>query len=88
MTCLENGNKHCNNGTISLIGIMEKMKFAYHSATSKDVLKLQQKLLEANFTYKLSPIATGENEVTVGKQIIINMICWLMLRSYLFSTII
>ena len=63
LTCLEFGNDNCNNGTVNLIGIMEKMKFAYHSTTSKDLLKMQQKLTEANFTYKLSNIAIGEDEV-------------------------
>ena len=63
VTCLEFGNDNCNNGTVNLMGIMEKMKFAYHSATSKDLMKMQQKLSEANFTYKLNNIAIGEDEV-------------------------
>ena len=63
ITCLEIGNSNCNNGTVNLTSILEKMKFAYNSATSGDVLKLQQKLSESNFTYTLSTIVTGEDEV-------------------------
>ena len=63
MTCLEIGNSNCNNGTVNLTSIFEKMKFAFNSATSGDVLKLQQKLSEANLTYTLSTIASGEDQV-------------------------
>ena len=65
MTCLEIGNMNCNNGTVNLKSIMEKMKFAYYSATPEDVLKLQQKLSNANFTYKLSTIVNGDEEVII-----------------------
>ena len=50
---------------VDSMDILEKMKFGYRSATSKDVLKLHQQLSEANFTYKLSTIATGEDEVII-----------------------
>ena len=65
MTCLEIGNWNCNNGTVNLTSIFEKMKFAFNSATSGDVLKLKQKLSEANLTYTLSTIATGEDQVAI-----------------------
>ena len=50
---------------VDSMDILEKMKFGYRSANSKDVLKLHQKLSEANFTYKLSTVATGEDEVII-----------------------
>ena len=63
MTCLEIGNMNCNNGTVNLMGIFEKMKFAYRSGTSEDITNWLRKLSKANFTYKMSTIATGEYEV-------------------------
>ena len=52
--CLENGNVICKDGAINMTGIMEKMKFAYHSATYKDLMDLQVKLLGANVTYSMN----------------------------------
>ena len=73
LTCLEFGNDNCNNGTVDLMGVMEKMKFAYYSATSKDLMKMQQKLLEANFTYKLSNIVIEEDEVFIIYKVCIDL---------------
>lgn len=52
--CLENGNVDCKDGAIDMTGIMEKMKFAYHSATFKDVMGLQEKLVGSNITYSMN----------------------------------
>ena len=52
--CLENGNVGCKDGAINMTGIMENMKFAFHSATYKDLMDLQVKLLGANVTYSMN----------------------------------
>ena len=59
--CLENGSVDCKDGAINMTGIMEKMKFAYHSATYKDLMDLQVKLLGANVTYSTN--VYSENKV-------------------------
>ena len=47
----------------NLFGIMETMKFAYHSAVFNDFLKLQDKIMQANFTYTLTSFS--QNDVII-----------------------
>ena len=49
-------NRFCGGGMVNMTGanitgIMETMKFAFHSTLSSDLSKLQEMVLRANFTY-------------------------------------
>ena len=49
----------CGGGMVNmtgtnLMGIMEAMKFAFHSALSKDLSNLEEMISRANFTYTMT----------------------------------
>ncbi len=48
---MENGNVLCKGGEVNMMGIMEKMKIAFHSATTKDFMSFKEKLFGSNFSW-------------------------------------